>query len=86
MEKLNYSYEKIFKFLLILTLPTSTILFMLASDIISFCFNIHLQTPYLFSSLIWLVIPISLARFLEIVLASINKQKLVTYNIGIFVV
>ncbi|MGI6483717.1 MAG: flippase [Methanobacterium sp.] len=85
MEKLNYSYEKIFKFLLILTLPTSTILFMLASDIILFLFQYSFTNSiFIFQALIWLVIPISLARFLEIVLASINKQKLVTYNIGIF--
>jgi O-antigen/teichoic acid export membrane protein len=81
---LKRAYEKTFKYLLILTLPIPFILYILADKIIVFLFTHEfVNSIFILKILIWLLIPITLARFLEVILASINKQEVVTYTLGI---
>ena len=84
-ESLKYAYKKTFKYLLILIAPVPFILYGLADNIILVLFTDEFANSiFVFKILIWLIIPITLARYLEIILASINKQEIVTYILGIF--
>lgn len=82
---LKVAYEKSFRFLLLIVLPVPPILYVLSDKLILSVFGAQfLNSIVIFQILIWLLIPIALARFLEVVLASVNRQKTVTYILGIF--
>lgn len=83
-ELLKHSYKKTFKYLLILILPIPFVICILSNKIIIFLFGHEfVNSVFILKVLIWLLIPISLSRFLEVILASINRQEIVTYTLGI---
>lgn len=83
-ELVKRTYQKIFKYLLIITLPIPFILYILSEKIILLLFTQNfVNSIFILKILIWLLIPLTLARFLEVILASINKQGIVTYTLGI---
>jgi len=82
---LGDTYQKTFRYLLIFTLPIPPLLFLLANSIIPYVFGQEFYNSiFIFQVLIWLLIPITLARFMEMVLAAINRQITVTYVLGVF--
>ncbi|WP_321423217.1 flippase [uncultured Methanobacterium sp.] len=84
---LKEGYEKTYKFLFMVITPLTLVLYILASPIILYFFgNQFFNSILIFQILIWLLIPLTIARFIEMVLAAINKQKIVTYTLGIFAV
>lgn len=83
-ELLKHSYKKTIKYLLILILPIPFIICILADRIIIFLFGPEfVNSVFILKILIWLLIPISLSRFLEVILASINRQEIVAYTLGV---
>lgn len=78
-------YKKSFRYILILCFPIPVVLFMTSNGILPVLFgNNFVNSISIFNVLIWLLIPIALARFLEVILATINKQKVVTFVLGAF--
>lgn len=82
---LSLSYEKTFKFLFSVTVPLACILCIMAEKLIlTFFGNQFYNSVLIFEILIWMLIPLTLARFVEVVLAAVNKQKVVTWILGVF--